>query len=234
MATRILENRRDRFVTAMLSIMIPCVARTTIIYGLVGYFVGPHLAFALYVINIVVIAIVGHLMTRWSRVETPGLILEIPSYKVPSVRVVGAKMWYRIREFLRYAMPILVVGSVVLSVLEHFDVTRVLNAMVLPVTWALGLPVSLGVPLVFGVFRKELSLVMLFAALGTTQVASVLTAGQMFVYAVFAVFYVPCVATIAVLGREFGWAKTGLVVVATTGIALVVAVLARVAWALIG
>ncbi|HDS28939.1 MAG TPA: ferrous iron transport protein B, partial [Candidatus Acetothermia bacterium] len=46
MATRILENRRDRFVTAMLSIMIPCVARTTIIYGLVGYFVGPHLAFS--------------------------------------------------------------------------------------------------------------------------------------------------------------------------------------------
>ena len=46
----------------------------------------------------------------------------------------GAKMWLRIREFLRYAMPILVLGSVVLSLLEYFDVTRYLNAAVLPIT----------------------------------------------------------------------------------------------------
>jgi ferrous iron transport protein B len=41
MATRILDSPRDRFITAMLSVMVPCVARTTIIFGLVGYFLGP-------------------------------------------------------------------------------------------------------------------------------------------------------------------------------------------------
>jgi ferrous iron transport protein B len=91
----------------------------------------------------------------------------------------------------------------------------------------------LGVPLVFGIFRKELSLVMLFAALGTTQVAAVLTDGQMFVFATFTLFYVPCIATIAVLHREFGTAKTAAVVGATTGIALVVGVIVRGVWALI-
>ncbi|MCK5828566.1 ferrous iron transport protein B, partial [Candidatus Bipolaricaulota bacterium] len=95
MATRILENKRDRFITAMLAIMVPCVARTTIIYGLVGYFIGPHLAFALYIINIFVIAITGKILTKLMPSVTPGLILEIPSYKVPSVRVMGAKMWMR-------------------------------------------------------------------------------------------------------------------------------------------
>jgi ferrous iron transport protein B len=233
MATRILENRRDRFITAMLSIMIPCVARTTIIYGLVGYFVGPQLAFALYVINLVVIALVGQWMPRLMPGATPGLILEIPSYKVPSLRVIGAKMWLRIREFLRYAMPILVAGSVVMSLLEHYDISRYLNAAVFPITWSLGLPVVLGVPLVFGIFRKELSLVMLFAALGTTQVAAVLTTGQMFVFALFTLFYVPCIATIAVLKREFGAWRTAAIVGATTGIALVVGVIARGVWALI-
>ncbi len=233
MATRILENKRDRFITAMLSIMIPCVARTTIIYGLVGYFIGPHLAFLLYVINLFVIALSGKLLTKLLPSVSPGLILEIPSYKVPSLRVIGAKMWLRIREFLRYAMPILVVGSVVMSLLEHFDVSRYLNASVLPITWSLGLPMAVGVPLVFGIFRKELSLVMLFAALGTTQVASVLSSGQMFVFAVFTLFYVPCIATIAVLRREFGTPRTAIVIVTTTGIALVVGLVARGIWALI-
>lgn len=233
MATRILENKRDRFVTAMLSIMTPCVARTTIIYGLVGYFIGPHLAFLLYVINLVVIALVGKWMTKLLPRVTPGLILEIPSYKVPSLRVIGAKMWLRIREFLRYAMPILVLGSVVMSLLEHFDVSRYLNAAVLPITWSLGLPMALGVPLVFGIFRKELSLVMLFAALGTTQVAGVLSSGQMFVFAVFTLFYVPCIATIAVLRREFGAPKTAIVIVASTGIAMAVGLITRGIWALV-
>lgn len=233
MATRILENKRDRFITAMLAIMIPCVARTTIIFGLVGYFIGPHLAFALYVINLFVIALTGKILTKLLPSVTPGLILEIPSYKVPSLRVVGAKMWLRIREFLRYAMPILVVGSVVLSMLEYFEVTRYLNAVALPITWSLGLPMIVGVPLVFGIFRKELSLVMLFAALGTMQVATVLSSGQMFIFALFTLFYVPCVATIAVLHREFRTMKTAIVIVATTGIALVVGLIARGVWALI-
>ncbi len=233
MATRILESRRDRFITAMLAIMVPCVARTTIIYGLVGYFVGPHLAFALYVINILVIAIIGKWMTHVMPRVTPGLILEIPSYKVPSLRVIGAKMWLRIRDFLRYALPVLVAGSVVLSLLEYFDITRFLNAAALPITWSLGLPAVLGVPLIFGVFRKELALVMLFSALGTMQVASVLTSGQMFVFALFSVFYIPCIATIAVLRREFGGLHTAAIVAATTGIALVVGLIARGIWALV-
>ncbi len=232
MATRILENKRDRFITAMLAIMVPCVARTTVIYGLVGYFIGPHLAFALYIINIVVIALTGKILTKMLPSVTPGLILEIPSYKVPSLRVIGAKMWMRIREFLRYAMPILVVGSIVLSILEHFDVSRFLNAVVSPITWSLGLPLAVGVPLVFGVFRKELSLVMLFSALGTMQVATVLSSGQMFVFALFTLFYIPCVATIAVLHREFGTLRTALVIVTTTGIALVTGLIARGVWAL--
>jgi ferrous iron transport protein B len=234
MATRILDSRRDRFITAMLAVMVPCVARTTIIYGLVGYFLGPHLAFLLYVINIIVIAAAGKLLTLVLPRVTPGLILEIPSYKIPSVHVIGAKVWLRVHEFLRYAVPLLVLGSVVMSLLEYVDVNRYLNLALLPVTWSLGLPLVLGVPLILGIFRKELSLVMLFQALGTTQLAGVLTAGQMMTYTLFVLFYIPCIATIAVLRRELGNAQTGLVVATTTAIALVVALLARGAFALFG
>ncbi len=227
MATRILESRRDRFITAMITIMVPCVARSTIIFGLIGYFLGPHLAFLLYLINILVIAITGKIMTIIFPRVTPGLILEIPSYKIPSVRVVGAKVWLRIREFIVVAFPILIGGSLLLSLLEYAHLNRYLNLAVSPITWSLGLPLVLGVPLIFGIFRKELALIMLFQALGTAQVASALTPGQMMTFAVFTIFYIPCVATIAVLKREFGWGRTGLILAATTSIALITGLLTR-------
>jgi len=227
MATRILESRRDRFITAMLATMIPCVARTTVIFGLIGYFLGPHVAFLLYVLNLVVIAAVGRLLTRLAPSVTPGLILEIPSYKVPSMRVIAAKVWLQVRGFLRHALPILVLGSVALALLQALQVTDVLNLAVSPITWSLGLPLSLGVTLIFGVFRKELSLVMLFQALGTTQVSSVLTAGQMMTFTLFVLFYIPCVATAVVLKRELGWRQTALAITATTATALVVGLVAR-------
>lgn len=234
MATRILDSPRDRFITAALSVMVPCTARTTVIFGLVGYFLGPTLAFLLYVINLVVLAIAGTVMTRVFPRITPGLILEIPSYKVPSLRVVLANVWLRLREFIVMAWPLLVGGSVVLSLLEYVHATHYLNLALLPVTWALGLPVALGVTLIFGILRKELTLIMLFQALGTTQVASVLSGGQMMTFTLFVLFYIPCVATIAVLTRELGRGKTALVLASTTGIALVVALIARGVAAIIG
>ena len=227
MATRIISSKRDRFITAMLTVMVPCVARTTLIYGLIGYFLGPHLAFLIYVINIVVIAAAGKALTVLFPRVTPGLILEIPSYKVPSLRVVASKVWLRIREFIVYAFPILIAGSLVMGLLEYANWDHYLNLAVSPITWSLGLPLALGIPLIFGVFRKELSLMMLFQAIGTTQVMSVLSAGQMMTFTLFVLFYIPCVATITVLAREFGQARTALVIGTTTMIALAVGLLAR-------
>ncbi|MGD9676056.1 MAG: nucleoside recognition domain-containing protein, partial [Candidatus Bipolaricaulia bacterium] len=227
MATRILSSPRDRFVTAMLAVMVPCAARATIIYGLVGYFLGPTLAFAVYVINIVVIALAGRLLVHLFPRVSPGLVLEIPSYKIPSLRVLGAKVWLHLREFLVVAVPILLAGSIALALLEHFRIDRYLNLAARPITWSLGLPLALGIPLVFGVFRKELALVMLFQALGTTAVLDVLSPGQVMTYTLFLLFYVPCIATIAVLKRELGWARTGFVLAATTAMALGVGLASR-------
>ena len=102
-----------------------------------------------------------------------------------------------------------------------------LNLGFFPITWALGLPLSLGVTLIFGVFRKELSLIMLFQALGTTQVATVLSAGQMMAFTCL------CSSTSRAWRRSpslyasSAGQKAALVIASTTGIALVVALLAR-------
>ncbi len=227
LATRILQSPRDRFITALLSLMVPCSARTIVIFGLVGYFLGPTYAFLLYIINLLVIAIAGRILRKVFPQVTPGLILEIPTYKMPSLRVVAAKVWFQARGFIIIAWPLLVGGSVLLSLFEFGHIDYYLNLGFLPITWILGLPVTLGVTLIFGIFRKELTLIMLFQALGTTNVASVLSAGQIMTFTLFVMFYIPCVATIAVLIRELGGRKTGLAVATTTAIAMIVALIGR-------
>ncbi len=229
MATRILHTRRDRFVTAMLAVMIPCVARTTILFGLVGRFVGPSLALGLYAVNLLVVGAAGRVLRKIlpESSSAPGFLLEIPSYKAPLVRVILSKVWLRVKEFLILALPILAAGSVLLSLLTFAKLDRFINLGLLPITWSLGLPLAVGFPLVFGIFRKELSLVMLFQAFGTTALNTVLTGGQMVVFTLFVLFYVPCLATLAVLAREFGWRQAAIILLSTTAIGLLVALAAR-------
>lgn len=125
------------------------------------------------------------------------------------------------------AWPLLAVSSALLALAEALGWAGGLNLGVRFLTWPLGLPAESGVPLVLGILRKELSLVMLDEALVGGVAA--LTQAQMIVFTVFVLFYVPCLATVGALGRELGWRRTGLVVLATTGLGLVLALVARAA-----
>ncbi len=234
MAARMMESPRDRQVTAFLASLIPCAARTTIVFALVGYFIGPLAALGFYLLNLVVIGLAGKLLLHLLPEASPGLILEIPPYRLPAPRALVQKVWFRLREFVVVAWPILIVGSLLLSLLEHFHLGAAVNSALAPLTsTVLGLPPETGVSLVFGVLRKELTIVMLVQALGTTTLSSVLTTGQMCVYTAFALFYVPCLATLAMLRAVLGLRATLIVAGLTTGTAVVIAVAFRLAFALL-
>jgi ferrous iron transport protein B len=158
--------------------------------------------------------------------SVPGMLLEIPAYQVPRWKVTCAKTWMRLKEFIVIAWPLLIAGSVILTLTDHFNWTGIFNGLARPVTWLLGLPAAAGTTLLFGVLRKELSLLMLQQALGS-PLDSALSYGQMLVFTVFVVFYLPCVATIGVLYRQVGVKKTLLIVLYTFLIALVLGLLVR-------
>ena len=104
------------------------------------------------------------------------------------------------------AWPILIVGSVLLSLMEFYKLDHLVNRGLSPlVVYLLGLPEQVGVTLVFGILRKELTLIMLSQAMGTIDFLSVLTRSQILVFVVFVVFYVPCLSTLAVLWRQLRW-----------------------------
>ena len=202
MATRILPSRRDKIIAAVISSMVPCSARSVVIFGLVAFYLGPLWAFAIYLFNIVVISLTGKVLSMLMPEVTPGMILEIPPYRWPSFQVVRKKTWFRIKEFIIVAWPILILGSIVLGLLEYFQLDKLINQGLSPLTILLGLPAVVGTTLIFGVLRKELSLIMLTQAIGTTQILSVLSTTQVLTFTIFITFYIPCIATMAVLAKE--------------------------------
>lgn len=227
MSTRTLEEPRDRYLAAALATLVPCAARLAVVFGLVAFYLGPLAAFALYLFNLLVIAVTGRILSSLMPEDTPGLILEMPTYRIPALKNVTGKAWFRVREFVVEAWPLLIAGSAILAALNYFDAAVVFNWLVRPVTWSLGLPTEVGVPLIFGILRKELSLVMLGQALGTVNFDMALSIPQMVTYATFVMFYLPCLATLAVLRRELG-TRSMLAIAALT--VVVAQIAAWLAW----
>jgi ferrous iron transport protein B len=205
MGVRIMERARDRFVTAVLVTLIPCAARTTVIFALVAFYLGPFNALLLYVLNIVVIAVAGKILSHYMPDVSPGMILEMPSYRLPQFSAVTRKVWFRLREFVLIAWPILIAGSVILSLLEYFQLDERINGILSFFTSGLlGLPSAVGITLLFGILRKELAIIMLVQALGTSTFSSAMTEEQMMVFTVFSLFYIPCLATLGMLRSTIG------------------------------
>jgi ferrous iron transport protein B len=227
MSTRILEERHDRFIAAALAVLVPCAARLSVVFGLVAFYIGPVWALGIYLFNIFVIALTGRILSILLPEDTPGLILEMPTYRTPTLRTVTGKAWFRVREFVVEAWPLLIAGSIALSVLNYFNISEYFNLLIRPITWILGLPNEVGVPLIFGIFRKELSLVMLRQAVGVTDFSAALTPLQMLTFTVFVVFYIPCLPTLSSLRRELGWRAMFAIAGFTVVIALLAALFVR-------
>lgn len=235
MATRILESRRDRIITALLIPFIPCAARTTIILALVAFLLGPWWALGFYFFNLLVVATLSVVLTRIFKFSSPGLILEIPSLKWPSIKNIMQKTYFSLKEFIRFAWPILIAGSVLLSFLNFINFDRLVNVIMAPlVSGLLGLPSSLGVTMVFGFLRKELSLLMMFQALGVGygQLLSVISRAQLLTFVTFVNFFIPCLSTLAILWKELGCRIALVSIVLNLSVAVLVSWLIRLAFSL--
>ncbi len=210
-STRILESQRDRVLTSLLIPFIPCSARTTIVLALVAFYLGPFWAMGFYAGNILVVALIGWVVSRFMKEPSPGLILEIPSLKAPRLSSIVRKTWMQVYSFIKFAWPLLIGGSLVLSLLSYFRADRWINDVLAPlVVKGLGLPHELGVTLVFGFLRKELSLIMMLQALGVDyhSLMTVISREQIIIFTVFISFFIPCLSTFVILWKEIGkkWA----------------------------
>jgi ferrous iron transport protein B len=212
LGSSIMERDRDKLLCAFVATMVPCAARSIVIMGLVATYLGFGWALALYAIDFVLIFALGRIAFKVLPGEPMGLIMEIPSYKRPAVKVTAQRTWFRFKDFVFSAFPIIVAGNLIIYLADAVGLLSAIQGALSPVTvlW-LGLPAATGVLLIFGVLRKELALILLASVLGTTNFALVLTPAQMFTFAFVIMVYVPCIATIAALAREFGAKRAAVI-----------------------
>ena len=206
--TKIMESKKQQYITSFLVTLIPCAARSVIIFAVIGAFMGINIAMLFYVLNLLVVVILGFVASKIIKGKSPAMILNMPTYKMPQFKSIWIRAWFRIQNFVKMAFPIIIAATIVIKSLEFFNVLHLISDLISPITvgW-LGLPSIVGIILITGILRKELIVLILAALLGTTDFGAVLTPIQMIVLTIISMFYIPCAATIAVLHKELGLKK---------------------------
>ncbi len=197
LATRILESRREKFICAtMLSIGIPCMAQTAMVVGLIGRYGWQYLAI-IYGILFILWLIIGFVLNAMLPGSSPPLLMEIPPYRLPHPKVLGEKVWMRIRVFLADAIPYVFLGVLFVNILHVSGIIDALSRVFAPLLGGLlGLPSEAIVALLMGFVRKDVAVGML-SPLG-------LSVRELVVAVIVLTAYFPCAATFVVLLRELG------------------------------
>lgn len=197
LATRSLETKRERFVVSVIiSIAVPCVTLQAMIIGLLGAYSGWYVA-GVYAVLFALWLLLGIVLNRLLKGDSPELLLEIPSYRVPPFGLLTKKLYLRVKGFLVEAFPIVLAGVFVVNALVYFKALDALTAFFAPFMQGLfGLPKEAVVAFTIGFLRKDVAAGMLMP-LG-------LSAKQMFISTVLLAISFPCIATFAVLLKELG------------------------------
>ncbi len=203
-STKILETRRERLLAAFAITFAPCSARTIIILSLVAIFVSIWWALALYVLDIIIIFIMGKLALKAMPGESTGLIMEMHALRLPSTSNILKQTWNRTKSLIYLVFPVFIAGSALIQVLYVLGVLGPISNFMAPLTvgWLL-LPSFAGILLIVGVVRKEFVLLTLVSFVGT-DLSLALTPVQFIVLALIGMLYIPCLSTISILIREFG------------------------------
>ncbi len=222
LACRVMDNRRDRLIATFLTTMVPCSARTSVVLGLVGAFVGWQWAVGLFIFQFILIYLLGRLLNKLIPSTSPGIIMEIPEYRLPSLKIVWRQAWFRFKDFLTIGVPLIIAGSIAIESLRVFNWLDYVTNILKPITVAwLGLPAFTGVLLIFGILRKEANLALLMSFAGGAAITSVITPLQMVVFSIVIMLYIPCISTIAILVKETGVKVTILMVLAEIALAII-------------
>jgi ferrous iron transport protein B len=226
-ACKIMETRREQLLAAFAITFAPCSARTLVLFGMVGLFVGIHWALLLYVVDVAIIFVLGKIAMKVVPGKSTGLIMEMSSFRMPSAKVVLKQTWTRTKSIIYIVFPIYMVGSALVQALYVLNVLTPISDAMAPLTvmW-LGLPAAAGVLLILGTIRKEFVIVGAVALLGTSNLLVGFSPVQLVVMALVAMLYIPCISTMAIMGKQFGWKATAVITAANIAVALLVGGLA--------
>jgi len=199
--TRTLETRRERIqVTLLLALAVPCSAQLGVILGMITKTGLMGIAIWTVVVLSTLLG-VGWLAARVLPGERSDFIVELPPLRVPSVRNVAVKTAARLEWYLREVVPVFVLGTAALFVLDRVGALEAIERWFSPVVvgW-LGLPAAATGAFLIGFLRRDYGAAGLFALAG----AGAMSGRQMLVAIVVITLFVPCIANLMMIVKEHG------------------------------
>ena len=224
MSTRTLPSERDRKMTVLLTPFMSCTAKLPIYAFFVDAFFPSYKALVmtgLYLLGIVTGILVA-LMQRKTlfKGEAVPFVMELPNYRLPGAKNVCMLLWEKAKDFLQKAFTIIFLATIVIWLLQSFDVrfnlvndrSESILALIAGGLTPLMKPIGLGdwricTSLISGFIAKE-SVVSTLEILFEQNVSGIMTPGTAMTVLVFSLLYTPCVAAVASIKRELGrkWA----------------------------
>lgn len=238
MATRTLSSERDRKMTMLLIPFMSCSAKIPIYAVFTAAFFPDHRGLVmtcLYVFGMLVGIIAAKVLSKTAFTGKPvPFVMELPNYRMPSLKSVLLLMWEKAWDFIRRAFTVIFAATIVIWFLQHFDVRlnvvgegstdsllAIIGTWIAPVFAPLGFgDWRVATALLTGLMAKEavistLGVLMNVGAnLGSAALGSLFTLPSAMSFLVFCLLYTPCVAALAALRRELGsGVKTVLVMI---------------------
>lgn len=209
LTARVMETRKERvIVTLLLALGVPCSAQLGVILGMLGG-VSASATIIWALVVILVIFIVGFLSSKILKGEGSDFVFDIPPLRVPVLSNIVFKTLSRISWYLKEAVPLFIVGTLILFTLDKIGGLAVIERIANPVVVGfLGLPGKATEAFLVGFLRRDYGAAGLFALAQNGQ----LNPNQVVVSLVTITLFVPCVANLLVMIKELGL-KTGLAIV---------------------
>jgi len=231
MSTRILENKKDRYLTILLVPFISCSARMPLYVLITSIFFVRNRAMiilSLYLISMSLIIILGLIFNKIFRdQESSGFLLELPPYRMPTAKNLFIHVFNRVKDFVIHAGTVLPIVSFFIWLTENFDINlnythdnsksmlALLGKFIAPVFTPLGFnDWRVCVALLTGLIAKETIVSSLSILFSPDKLAHdlklVINPMAAYSYMIFIALYMPCISTMAVLKRELNSWKLAL------------------------
>jgi len=244
MATRSLPSKRDRYLTITLIPFMSCSAKLPLYAMFTATFFTNHKALAMmaiYCLGIFVSFIVALIFryTIYKGAPVP-FVMVMPTYRLPAIKSVWLRMWENAKGFIKKAFTVVFIATIVIWFLQSFDaslnmvnspdnsILAVIGKFIAPVFEPLGIADwRASTALVTGLSAKEavVSTMAVFAGGSSLPIMlhSIFTPLTAFVFMVFCLLYMPCVATLSTIRREMGgWHYAIAIVAFQTAVAWIV------------
>ncbi|MDD3150598.1 MAG: ferrous iron transport protein B [Candidatus Gastranaerophilales bacterium] len=206
-ATKMLDSKKEKsIVITLLALAVPCSPQIGAIIALIAS-TGMFYVWVLYIaIVFAAMVAISTILNKLTRGKATDLIIDIPPMRMPNIKNVYNKLVFKTKDFIFEAVPLFIIGTGIISILQAMGALAKLQKLLEPITinW-LNLPVDFTNVLIAGIIRKDFGVTMVL------DFAEKLSPLQILISCLVATFFVPCIMAMIVIFKEMGSKKALLI-----------------------